>query len=185
MKRHRDNRGRYAKKYRKASRWEMIIVLSIVASYIVAIGLHELGMAVERWIDTVYASTEEEVIDEVVEPKVVQIAVKIDWTPERIKEEVWKRAEKYNTFPEMMWQTILCENPQLDPELQSLIVKDGVREDSWGLSQFHLPSGNKTAEGVTITKEMAQNPEIALDAMAYHFSIGNAELWTCFRNIYR
>lgn len=183
MKRSRDARGRYSKEYRKSSRWEQIIILSIIAGYAVAISADALIVYAEGLLKEVEPAVEvEEVVEE---PVPVRLQVVTDWTPERIKKEVWYRAEKYNTYPDKMWQTILCENPELKPELQSYIVKDGVREDSWGLAQFHLPSGNKTADGVTITKEMAQTPEIALDAMAYHFSIGNAELWTCFRNIYR
>lgn len=189
MRQTRDRKGRFTKKvkYRELSRWEKIIILCIFGAYIVALLLDSaIVYARELLLDSTPTVEVVGVIEELpVEPKLVLIGTKIDWTTERIKEEVWLRAEKYNTYPEKMWQTILCENPQLKPELQSLIVKDGVREDSWGLAQFHLPSKNVTADGKVITKEMAQNPEIALDAMAYHFSIGNAKLWTCYRDIYQ
>lgn len=180
MKQSRDKRGRYTKVYRKASRWEIIIVLSIVAGIAITIGVHALvayaeEMAVEPAV----------VVEEVKpEPKPVKIRTYINWTEERIKEEVWKRAEKYNTYPERMWKVIICES-QLDIDVQSHHILSYGREQSYGLAQFHLPSKNKTAEGKVITKEMALDPEIALDAMAYHFSIGNAKLWTCYRNIYQ
>lgn len=116
--------------------------------------------------------------------KEVRIKVVYDWTEEETKEYVYEAAEKYNTYPDRMWQTIKCENPELIPELQSLIVKEGVREDSWGLAQFYLPAGNKTPDGEVITKEIAQDPIKALDAMAWHFSEGRAHLWSCYKKIY-
>ena len=177
-------RKRCKRKYRTSSRWEKIIVLSVVASYVIAISADAL-IAYAEGLRSEPAPVVEAAIAEEVKPVEVRIKVNIDWTKERIKQEVWERAEKYNTFPDKMWNTILCENQQLNPKQQSNIVKDGVREDSWGLAQFHLPSRNKTADGVVITKEMAQDPEIALDAMAYHFSIGNARLWTCYRMLYQ
>lgn len=180
MKQLRDSRGRYAKRYQQASRWERLIIVGVILGQAVGVGLDAFSQ--KYLVPLVYA--QEIVEEEVVEPKTVLIAVEIDWTEERIKKEVWDAAARYNTFPEKMWDTIQCENPALDPELQSLIVKDGVREDSWGLAQFYLPAKNKTAEGQVISKEMAQDPEIALDAMAYHFSEGRAHLWTCYRNIY-
>lgn len=110
--------------------------------------------------------------------------VETQWDEQTIKAEVWSAAAKYNTFPEKMWATVKCENPVLDPLLQSYIVKDGVREDSWGLAQFYLPAKNRTVDGDVITKEMAQDVVTSLDAMAYHFSIGNAKLWSCYKKIY-
>ncbi len=67
--------------------------------------------------------------------------------------------------------------------IQSQIYKDGVREDSWGISQFHLPSGNKF-NGKTITKEMALDPNIAVEAMAQIMSKGQYNKWSCYRKIY-
>ena len=181
MIRSRDAYGRYSKEYRKSSRWEIIIVLSIIGAYMLAMSVDTIIVyAQELTADPIV-----EVIEEVKpEPKTVRIKVSIDWTEERIKEEVWKSAKKYNTFPEKMWKVIGCESGY-KIDVQSNHILSYGREQSYGLAQFHLPSGNKTAEGVVITKEMALDPEIALDAMAYHFSIGNAPLWTCYRDIYQ
>lgn len=61
--------------------------------------------------------------------------------------------------------------------------KDGSREPSFGVAQFYIPSSLKTASGATITKEMAIDPEQALDAAAYNFSIGNADQWSAYRKL--
>ena len=159
----------------------MLVLMSVMAAYVIALAVDALIVYAEGLQPEPVTPSEEVVYT----PKEVRIKVHIDWTEDRIKEEVYKAAAKYNTYPEKMWATILCENAELDPKLQSRHILDYGREQSFGLAQFHIPSGNKTADGEVITKEMAQDPEIALDAMAYHFSVGNAELWTCFRMIYR
>lgn len=174
MKQPRDLQGRFKKQYRTASRWEMLIVLSIVVGVLLAITVDA----------TRHEVVAQEVIEEVVEePKEVRVEVVIDWTEERIKEEVWKAAAKYNTYPDKMWEVIKCESG-LDIDVQSRHILSYGREQSYGLAQFHIPAGNKTADGRVITKEIALDPVEALDAMAYHFSIGNARLWTCYRNLY-
>src|SRR3990167_2993605 len=47
--------------------------------------------------------------------------------------------EKYGVSKDIMLKVLSCENREFDPELQSRIIKHGVREDSWGLAQIHLP----------------------------------------------
>lgn len=115
--------------------------------------------------------------------RTVRIEVAIDWTRERVLQEVKTAASKYGVSYEKMYKTIACES-NFNPEIQSHHTMDYGREESYGVAQFHIPSRNRTADGTVITKEMALNPAIALDAMAYHFSIGNQRLWTCYRNIY-
>ena len=112
------------------------------------------------------------------EERVVLIGTEITWTPERIKLEYKNKAEEYGVSFEQMWNTVMCENPQLDPTLQSHWVLNGVREDSWGISQIHLPSWP------SVTHEQATDPEFSSTFMAEKFSQGKARLWTCHRNIY-
>lgn len=116
------------------------------------------------------------------EPREIIIETKIDWTPERIKQEYQTQAEKYGVSFEQMWNTVsLCENISLDPHLQSWHpdpTGPNGRENSWGLSQIHLdyhPS---------VTREQAQDPQFAAEFMAKKFSQGQANLWTCWREIY-
>lgn len=106
------------------------------------------------------------------------IEVKIDWTRERIEQEIRTAANKYGVSYYKMYKTVQCESGFVID-----IKSHWPGEDSWGLAQFHLPSRNRTAEGKVITKEMALDPVIALDAMAYHFSQGNAKAWTCARQL--
>jgi hypothetical protein len=108
----------------------------------------------------------------------ILIEVQIDWTKERIEQEIKTAANKYGVSYEKMYKTIACESG-FDTDIKS----HHPGEDSWGLAQFHLPSRNRTADGKVITKEMAIDPVIALDAMAYHFSQGNARAWTCARQL--
>lgn len=127
---------------------------------------------------------EAEASQTVEEPQEVQIEVAVNWTQERIEQEIRKVADKYEVSYEKLWYTIRCESG-FDIDVQSHHTLSYGREKSFGIAQFHIPSRNKTATGEVITKEMALDPAIALDAMAYHFSIGNAKAWTCYRKIYQ
>jgi hypothetical protein len=124
---------------------------------------------------------------EVIEPQEVLIEVQIEWTRERIKQEVWASAAKYNTYPERMWKVMLCENYDLVPDLQSHHLYSfsdpshgiyiGEREQSYGLAQIHIPVHDTTYE-------QAIDPEYAIDFMAKNFSKGNAYWWSCYKMIY-
>lgn len=113
----------------------------------------------------------------------VLIEVEIVWSKARIEEEIRKVSDKYGVSYTQMYNTIKCESG-FDIDIRSQHILSYGQENSWGLAQFHLPSRNRTADGTVITKEMAIDPVIALDAMAYHFSIGNAKAWTCWRKLY-
>ncbi len=117
------------------------------------------------------------------EPQEVQIEVAINWKQERIEQEIRAVADKYGVSYEKLWHTVKCESGFVI-DVQSHHVLGYGREQSYGLAQFHIPSRNRTADGTVITKELALNPAVALDAMAYHFSKGNAKAWSCYRQLY-
>lgn len=116
------------------------------------------------------------------EPKVVQIEIVYNWNEERINEEIETKAKEYNVNADTLKSVINCES-QGSTTIQSYHYRNGVREESYGLAQWNIPSGNKTKNGIVITKEMAINPEIAIDTMAYYFSKGLQNKWTCWRNM--
>lgn len=122
--------------------------------------------------------------DIVVVPQEVKLEVVTDWTQARIEQEIHKVSDKYGVSYDKMWHTIKCESG-FDTDIQSHHILQGTREQSYGLAQFHLPARNRTADGTVITKEMALDPAIALDAMAFHFKSGNAKAWSCYRQLYK
>lgn len=101
---------------------------------------------------------------------------------EALRLKVNEYGEKWSlsqVMKERMFKTIVeCENPDLDPLLQSH-VKDpkgpNGREDSWGMCQINLKYNPE------VTKEQAQNVDFCLDWMAERFSKGKATLWSCYR----
>lgn len=109
----------------------------------------------------------------------VQIEIHYNWTRERIDQEIETAAKKYGVSAAKMKATVQCES-----QYHVTIKSNFPGEDSWGLAQFHLPARNRTVEGKVMTKEMALDPIIALDTMAFMFSKGNARAWTCFRQLY-
>lgn len=128
-------------------------------------------------METVHA----EVQEVVVEPE--EVLVEVVYTKEDIKRIAKEKAAKYGVSFEQMDTTIRCESGYKH-DIQSHHILSYGRELSFGVAQWHIPSKNRDAHGNIITKEMALDPNIALDAMAYHFSIGNAKIWTCWRMKY-
>jgi hypothetical protein len=122
--------------------------------------------------------------NDVVVPQEYPVEVVTDWTQERIEKEIRKVSDKYGVSYDKMWHTVKCESG-FDTDIQSHHILQGKREESFGLAQFNLPSRNRTVDGKVITKEMALDPAIALDAMAFHFSKGNARAWSCYRMLYK
>lgn len=165
MKR-RDRKGRY----RSNERWTQIVGHSILVGIVLGIVIHVLSQPVV-YVNEVEASEPEEVE--------VKLEVVYTWDRPRVEQEIRTAANKYSVSYEKMYNTIKCESG-FDIDIKS----NHPGEDSWGLAQFHLPSKNRTSDGTVITKEMATNPIVALDAMAYHFSTGNARAWTCYRQLY-
>lgn len=88
-------------------------------------------------------------------------------------------ADKWDVSYEKLWATVSCENPELDPMLQSRYIDSkGLREESYGLAQWNLHSHPE------ITLQEAQDPDISLDRMAEAFSKGEMRQWTCYRMLF-
>ena len=102
----------------------------------------------------------------------------IPLTPDEL---ITRASLKYGVNRQRLYDTLKCESQNfIDPAIQSGHYKNGVRETSFGYAQFNLPSGLKTSDGRIVTYEIAIDPEEAVDAAAYNFSIGNASHWTCY-----
>lgn len=69
--------------------------------------------------------------------------------------------------------------------IQSGYYENGIRETSYGVCQFYIPSNLKTADGEEITKDIAIDPVKCLDAAAYNFSVGNASQWSAYEKAAR
>lgn len=94
-------------------------------------------------------------------------------------------AKEYGVSYDQLWRTMTCENKWHDPKLQSYVItKSGAREDSWGVSQWFLPAGNKTEDGRVITKAIAQDMELSIKTMAWYFSKGWEKKWSCYKKIF-
>lgn len=110
---------------------------------------------------------------EIPEPKEVLVEARVDWTPERINLEIENKAQEYGVSASEMKRVIKCESNG-STTIQSYHTKNGVREESYGLVQIHLPSHKH------ITKEQATEPAFAIDFMAQQFAAGNQRLWSCY-----
>lgn len=101
-------------------------------------------------------------------------------TPLSISGKISYYASKYNVSEKVMRDVISCETAgTFDPSIQSFAMKNGVREDSWGLAQIHLPDHPE------VSKTQAQNPDFALNFMASYFSEGKQSQWSCWKEYYQ
>lgn len=105
------------------------------------------------WIeDGVIKSSENGRVEEI--KKVYQLGDLI------IEEEIEEIINRYATGTKayQMKRTIYCECQNRN--IQSNIVKNGIRENSWGLSQIHIPSHPQ------VSIEQALDPEFAIKFMS-------------------
>lgn len=80
-------------------------------------------------------------------------------TEQEVKDIISKYATGTKAYE--MKRTIYCESGY--KIVQSNVVKNGVREDSWGLAQIHLPSHP------TVSKEQTLDPDFAIKFMSDNF----------------
>lgn len=106
------------------------------------------------------------------------------WDKDRILSAIHYYAEEYNVSATQMIETIRCES-NFNPNARSLhVYKSGNKwglsghEQSYGLSQIHLPSHPH------ITEQQALDPSFSIEFMAREFSNGNQGWWTCWRQLY-
>lgn len=99
-------------------------------------------------------------------------------TPEARKDFAYQMAEQYD-LSEKFVQTLAGESMNFEWNDQSLISANGPngREDSWGICQIHLPSHP------SISKEQALDPRWCIEWSAQQFQLGNARMWTVYRNL--
>jgi hypothetical protein len=94
----------------------------------------------------------------------VETITEVDFKEARIASlinKVYKTAKVHGVSGYQMERTIECESRFNN--VQSSAYKNGVREDSWGLAQIHLPSHPD------VTREEALNEDFAIEWMASHF----------------
>ena len=133
---------------------------------------------------TVYASyaPDYEVEVKVVEtPKVLDTSYGRVYTYDEIRKIAEPVAIKYGVDLNKMMYTMQAEshfsNVQSGCHKSEVSNCDsrGVREESYGVAQFHIS---------TFPKEKALVPELAIDKMGYLFSKGEACRWTEYRKKY-
>lgn len=81
---------------------------------------------------------------------------------------------------DLVYRIIECENRELDPNLQSRIKRAGGpngREDSWGISQIHLP------DWPGISQDDARDPVYSVRFILAHVMKGKASLWSCYKKV--
>lgn len=107
---------------------------------------------------------------QVIEPREVLIEIQIDWTKEKIIQELETQAQKYGVSSDVMKTVVNCES-----QYNRYALGDGGK--SRGLVQIH--SGYHD-----VSDEDAYDPAFALEFLAKNLAQGNGKLWTCHRMNY-
>lgn len=93
-------------------------------------------------------------------------------------EEMVRDTQRDYGLSDSFYNTLKCESNF--ENIQSLVpdvTGPNGREDSWGVAQIHLTAHTD------VTREEALDPAFAIPWAAQQFKMGNAELWTCYRNL--
>lgn len=80
-------------------------------------------------------------------------------------------ASQYKVSETEMSETIKCES-----NMQSSFIGD--HGNSFGVSQIYLPAHPE------VIKEQAIDPVYSVEFMAFNFSKGKQNMWTCWRKLY-
>lgn len=98
-------------------------------------------------------------------------------TTDDYKDYAVREADTYGINTKQFLGTIQCESAW-DPTKQSEFYKNGKREESYGIAQINLPAH------LDVTYDQATDGMWSINWAARQFSIGNAKIWTCWRNMY-
>ncbi len=118
-----------------------------------------------------YAAEEEK-------PKEILIEVVINWTPERIEQEI------RSVFPEAPNTAVAifkCESG-LDPDIQSHHILSYGREQSFGVAQIHAPDWHDTAIRLGYVNYKTDPSDNLKMARYIYDGRGNFNDWTCYKN---
>lgn len=103
-------------------------------------------------------------------------AASIPYTASTSQEVIYAAAVNAGIQYQPFYDTLNCESG-LDPTVQSKFYKNGKREQSFGIAQINLPYHPD------ITKAEALDPVWSITWAAQQFKEGNANLWTCYREL--
>jgi hypothetical protein len=139
------------------------MVISIPLAIMLDVFIQHAGAPIEYTAETAHA--------EEVAPKEVQIEVVIDWTKDRINQEIEKKAKEYGTSATTLKRIVECESGYVT-DVQSHHILSYGREKSFGLAQIHLPSHPD------VTYEEAVDPEFAINYLAKNYA-QHTDKWSC------
>ena len=152
-----------------------LVVVYLIAPFALGLAFREDTFTLERpHVQTVEASTTPEVLEiiEILPTKVEQALSDIPHessTTDDVIRYLYKRADEAGLDGDAIAHTIYCESMYYNT--QSSIVRNGVREPSYGIAQIHLPSHTD------VTVEEAMNPYFAVDFIINHWNATEKGIW--------
>lgn len=135
------------------------------------------GLFIQISLDsaTVVQAKSEEVIEE---PEEVRIEVVIDWTKERIEEEI---RTVFHEEPNTAVAIAKCESG-LKADIQSHHILSYGREQSFGVFQIHAKDHEGTANRLGLEDYRTDVKDNVQMARFLYDNRGNFNDWTCFKS---
>lgn len=135
------------------------------------------GLFIQISLDsaTVVQAKSEEVIEE---PEEVRIEVVIDWTKERIEEEI---RTVFHEEPNTAVAIAKCESG-LKADIQSHHILSYGREQSFGVFQIHAKDHEGTAKRLGLEDYRTDVKDNVQMARFLYDNRGNFNDWTCFKS---
>lgn len=152
MKRIRNKKGKFIRSLNPYFMWFLIIV--VVYAVLVLVGVN-----FKRSAENLKAIGRETVIHNVSAKSEIK---EIQDTKSWINAKIEKVAAKYGRSAYQMKRTVECETRYKNK--QSEVVKNGKREDSWGIYQIHLP------DHPSVSREQAMDIDFAIDWAGQHWN---------------
>ena len=126
---------------------------------------------------------EKEPVEVVQEPVEVIIEVEIDWTPERIEQEI---RDTFPESPDLAVAIARCESG-LDADIQSRHILSYGREQSFGVFQIHAKDHHATAVRLGLENyktDPAHNIKLARHIYDNRIKNGGYawQDWSCYKN---
>jgi len=102
--------------------------------------------------------------------------------PPTIPEMIEKYSEKYHVDKTIISKVIKCES-SFNPKAVNWQDSHKLSKGSHGIAQFSYETFNTYSKEIGIKDGDPYNPDQAIETMAYMFSKGKANHWSCFKKI--
>lgn len=161
------------------NRWQFLFIYAILIEPLYTHWWHKLLGFILTIIPTIAVSATTPlpmpapVAPIIIEQRVEVPKVEVNSTSS-VRNYVEQEAITAGVDPKIAISIVKCESGFV-PQQSKHLTKEGIREDSWGIWQIHLPSNPE------VTREQAMDVEWSTAWSLKMIKAGEAHLWSCYK----